>query len=254
LEAKTILTFTSTIHDPENRLGYLIEEVGESLRGLFRSAMVSYSPGTHPDTIRLLDEQGYSTFKAEDTVVGSYRTALAESIPQITDRILYCDLDRALHWIKNYPEELRTLTESIPQNDFILMGRTMRAFNTHPETQTMTEGIANTLISKTLGFPEAKDILGTTWILTPTLAESMLKLNSINQYGFYAEWPIHMWKTSEHPLFIEVEGLEWETPDRYRAEIKAQGLEQWKKSFQTPTEWRRRNLMLRDFIESTINI
>jgi hypothetical protein len=63
-----------------------------------------------------------------------------------------------------------------------------------------------------------------------------------------------MWRKSKNPLYIEIEGLEWETPDRYREEIKTQGLEQWKKSFQTPAEWRKRVEMLRDFTESIINL
>ena len=130
----------------------------------------------------------------------------------------------------------------------------MRAFNTHPETQTLTEGTTNIMASKTLGFPQTKDILCTAWLLTPALAKSILKLKQTNQYGFYAEWPIRMWQKSKNPLYLEVEGLEWETPDRYIEEIKTQGLEQWKNHYQTPTEWRRRNLMLRDFTESITNL
>jgi len=52
-------------------------------------------------------------------------------------------------------------------------------------------------------------------------------------------------------LLIESEGLEWETPDRYREEIRDQGFEEWKRKYQTASEWRKRNKMLRDFIESS---
>ena len=75
----------------------------------------------------------------------------------------------------------------------------------------------------------------------------------MNQYGFYAEWPITLWRSARNPLYLECEGLEWETPDRYIEEIKAQGYEEWKKSFQTGSEWRRRSVMLRDFIDSALN-
>ena len=51
-----MLTFTSTIHDPENRLGYLIKEVGGSLRDLFDSASVTYTPKTHHDTVTILKD------------------------------------------------------------------------------------------------------------------------------------------------------------------------------------------------------
>jgi neutral trehalase len=61
-----------------------------------------------------------------------------------------------------------------------------------------------------------------------------------------------LWRSARNPLYIEVEGLEWETLDRYRDEIKTQGIEKWKQDFQTASEWRRRTEMLRDFIESSL--
>ena len=220
---------------------------------MFDSASVAYTPKTHHDTVTLLKDNRYSAFKAEDTVISSYQTALTTSIRSNVDRIFYCDLDRALHWIKAYPNELRTLAESFTQNDFVLIGRTKRAFETHPETQTLTEGIGNTLTSKVLGFPETRDILGTTWILTPTLAKKVIELKQMNQFSFYAEWPITLWRSARRPKYVESEGLEWETPDRYPEEIRAQGLDEWRRSFQTDQEWRKRTEMLRDFIDSTLN-
>jgi hypothetical protein len=134
----------------------------------------------------------------------------------------------------------------------VLIGRTRRAFETHPETQTMTESIGNTVTSQVLGFTEPRDVLGTTWILTPALAGKILNLEPSNRYGFYAEWPIQLWNNSTNPTYIEVEGLEWETPDRYRQEIAQAGYLSWKESYQNVQEWRKRNLMLRDMIEATI--
>ena len=96
MEAPPFLTFASTIHDPENRLGYLIEEIGEKLRGSFSSVSVAYTPKTHPKTVSLLKERGYRNFKAEDTVVSCYQISLSQSLEPITGDIFYCDLDRAL--------------------------------------------------------------------------------------------------------------------------------------------------------------
>jgi hypothetical protein len=247
------INFTSTIHDPDNRLGYLIEEIDDCLRNLFASASVAYTPKTNPATVSQLRERGYSTFRAEDSVISSYQTALSRALTPNVDSLFYCDLDRALHWIKSHPQELETLATTNDENDFVLIGRTQRAFETHPETQTITEGIGNTLTSKVLGFQETRDVLGTTWILTPALAKKVTERKPMNQYGFYAEWPITLWRSARNPLYLECEGLEWETPDRYIEEIKAQGYQEWKKSFQTGSEWRRRSVMLRDFIDSALN-
>jgi hypothetical protein len=248
----SILTLTTTLHDPENRLSNLIEEVGEPLRQKFKGAYIAYTPKTSPRAVASLQDRGYITSKAETTEISTYRTALKLSLDTTTNRIFYCDFDRALHWLKSYPEELKELVTSPPGNDYVLVGRTKRAFQTHPETQTLTEGIGNAIVSKMLSIPETRDILGTTWILTPKLAEMIIKREPRNRFGFYTEWPMTLWRSARSPLYIEVEGLEWETPDRYREEIKTQSHEKWKQDFQTASEWRRRTEMLKDFIDSSL--
>ena len=104
-----------------------------------------------------------------------------------------------------------------------------------------------------LGFPETRDVLETTWIMTPASATKFLEMEPSSRFGFYAEWPITLWRSARNPLYLECEGLEWETPDRYTEEIRAQGLDEWRRSFQTAQEWRKRTEMLRDFIDSTLN-
>lgn len=248
-----ILTFASTIHDPENRLDWLIDEVGLSLRGLFNSAIVSYTPKTHLNTVNLLIEKGYSVYEANDTVLNCYQMSLRNSLDSNVDVIFYCDLDRALHWIKYFPEEINTIIKKmVTQDDFILLGRTRRAFETHPDTQSSTEGIANLIVSKILGFTNTRDVLSATWILNASHVGTILKFKSENRFGFYAEWPIILWRVANHPNYIEVEGLEWETPDRYTNEIGNKGFEDWKRSYQTQSEWRKRCEMLRDFIDSSL--
>ena len=245
-----MLAFTSTLHDPENRLGYLIEKVGGPLRSLFDSATVAYTPQTHPDIIKLLANNRFSVYKAGDSVISTYQTAFNNALNNNLSSLFYCDLDRALHWMRSYPEELKQITQTPSNHDFILIGRTKRAFDTHPQTQTLTEGIGNVVASKVLGFKKTSDILGTTWILTLQLAKMILEQKPMNEFSFYTEWPIMLWRTSSNPLYTEREGLEWETPDRYVREIKTQGEEVWKQGFQTVNEWKRRTLMLKDFIES----
>lgn len=246
------VNFASTIHDPKKQLKHLIEEVGEKLRTPFSTASVVYTPKTHPDEVAQLEEIGYQTFKADETVINTYQVALKQACDSKTSNILYSDLDRALHWMKTYPDEILKFIQTPIKNDFILFGRTKRAFNTHPETQTLTEGIGNKITSKLLDFPDTRDVLGTTWLLTPALAKQVLEKEPGNQYGFYIEWPITFWRSAMNPRYIEVEGLEWETPDRYKEEIKKQGLEQWKKDYQTHDEWIKRTHMLEDFIDSSL--
>ena len=88
--------------------------------------------------------------------------------------------------------------------------------------------------SKVLGFTKTRDILGTTWILTRELINQVIDRKYFNTFGFYTDWPMTFWRSAKNPLYFEREGLEWETPDQYMEEIRAQGLENWKIRFQTP--------------------
>ena len=241
----------STLHDRENRLSGLIEETHRRLGSLFESIVVAVTPETHPEirlTLSRLDSLEVCTGGA--SISSTYRTALEQSLAKNPERILYCDFDRVIHWARVYPEELERNVNSYPQHDFLLIGRTPSALCSHPETQITTEAIANSVASRVLGFKETRDVISACWRLTPELTEKLLQLPERNTYGFYCEWPIVAWRQARRPEYIEVEGLEWETPDRYMREVEEKGYEQWLRGFQTPEEWRKRVKILADVIQS----
>lgn len=251
MSSKINVVLASTLHDPENRLSQFIRESHQALKRLFKSTIVVTTPNTHSNTLSLLGALDFEVYRGGETVLSTYRTALKRSITVNPEHILYCDFDGILHWIKAYTQELAEAVGTDNNHDLVIYGRTHRAFQTHPRTQTMTEAIANRIASHILGFPETRDLISACWRLTPRLAQSILSLPTPNRYGFYLEWPIHAWREAEKPAYIEVEGLEWETPDRYQPEIHEKGYEQWLQNFQTPKEWKKRVEMLNDFIEST---
>jgi hypothetical protein len=40
--------------------------------------------------------------------------------------------------METYPDEFNKIIKTSAENDFVLLGRTRGAFDTHPETQTLT--------------------------------------------------------------------------------------------------------------------
>ena len=239
----------STLHDPQNRLESLINEQTPKLEELFHEKIVTLSSSTSRETLQTLKKLGYEASYGDKSVASTYILALRRATEKKIEPIFYCDFDRLLHWTSHYPEELEAVTQK-STHDFTLFGRTKRAMLTHPETQTLTETTAKTLASKVLGFPETRDVLGTTWMLKAQQAEALIRAKISNQYGFYLDWPIRLWINSTNPGYIEVEGLEWETPDRYQQEITQAGYDAWKENYQNMQEWKKRNLMLRDMIEA----
>lgn len=244
------LVLVSTLHDLENRLDDMITRYGKVIRDTFESSYVVVTPTTHRNIVNILKNLRFKTLTGPKSIPDTYRKALEKAITKNTSKIFYCDFDRLLHWAKTYPNEMKKIPNLSPDNDFLLIGRTSRALLTHPKTQTMTESIANHVASKLLRFEDTRDIISACWRLTPRIAKRLLQLTTENTYGFYCEWPIIAQKISKNPEYIEVEGLEWETPDRYQKEIEEESYKKWLQKFQTLDEWKRRMKILTDIIES----
>jgi hypothetical protein len=66
--------------------------------------------------------------------------------------ILYCDFDRVLHWMEFHPQELNEVAQQIGAHDFTILGRTPRAFATHPRLQRDTEAIINHVFERVSGW------------------------------------------------------------------------------------------------------
>lgn len=222
------------------------------LKKNFKSLIVVVTPKTHPNIIKVLNNHGFEVHKGSESIISAYRVALRQALTKESERIFYCDFDRILHWTRSYPNELKEIIQSHSENDFLLIGRTPTAFKTHPETQRETEGIANKIASKILRFSQTRDIISVCWRMKPRLAEISLQIHVTNRYGFYVEWPVVAWQKAENPIYVEVEGLEWETPDRYRKEIREIGYDNWFIDFKTTREWEKRVRILRDTVESIL--
>jgi len=249
---KTVLA--ATIHDPEPRLLRLLGEYTPRLGFDGEPRVAAYSPPTHPRIVKALEDLGYITIPGGGSVQSVYSAALESSLRESPEHVFYCDLDRLIHWVRTYPEEYRQIRRKALEYEFLMVGRTPRAFQTHPRTQTCTEGIANLVASRILGFKDTRDIIGVGWGLSSSLVQLLLSTPQRNSYGFFCGWPVIAWRNSARKAYVEVEGLEWETPDRYEDEIAVEGYESWLKAFTTPKEWEHRSLMLKDLVESLLDL
>jgi len=154
----------------------------------------------------------------------------------------------------DYPQELKDIFLNFKGYDFLHIGRSKRAFATHPLTQQKTEYITNKIGSKTIGFSEIRDIISVCFIINKRLAEKVIKMDHITTTGFYGTWPLVFWRWAETKEYIEVGGLEWETPDKYETEINDIGYDKWLSQFQSQEEWIKRAEMLEDCLSELLNL
>ncbi|MFX1276096.1 MAG: hypothetical protein ACFFBP_04250 [Promethearchaeota archaeon] len=252
------IILTSTYHDPEFRLKQELKSALPKIKLLFKKRIVCLTPAMNEESTAFLKEEGFivrtcQTDRRIDTYKLAYQTAIENIKNSVMERIMYVDFDRLIHWINLYPDELQKTINNI-DIDNLHVGRTSRAFNTHPATQKETEIIVNEFGSKILGFNETKDIISVCHVITKELAEKILSLRNKTNSGFYCTWPILVWSWADSNKYIEVEGLEWETPDRYKNDIVNKGYKKWLENYLNPSEWRIRVDLLHDCLLELLNL
>lgn len=160
-----------------------------------------------------------------------------------------CDFDRWLHWARFWPDELLTLpvrVERLGRRDrtppwYVCLGRTARAFSTHPAVQRLPETATNRALSVPAGSP-LDAVSGAAW-LSPEAARIILADSREPTAATDLEWPALILRYDPRRLRgLRCEGLEWETPDFHTEEIMAAGgLEAWTEAiFNTPGMWAER--------------
>ena len=247
----TYYLLCSTYHDPEFRLKELIQSASKVIKKCFLRSIICLTPYTPKNIYDFLIKEGFlAIYEPSDKQIDTYKTALRYTLETLNNeknqKVFHVDFDRLIHWINNYPDELINVLQNHSDVDYLHVGRTSRAFNTHPETQKLTEGIVNEIGSKILGLDKPMDIISVCYVFTKLLGEKLLKVNNSTTTGFYGSWPIYLWNWANNKRYVEVEGQEWETPDRFKKEIANLGYEKWMNQFQTHQEWNKRVKFLRE--------
>lgn len=246
-----------TENDPAGRLyGQAIRLLPRLLR-VFGAVCVQATVETSPRSVEALRAAGVLVRQhATDghLRLGRARRAAVELGLQLgSSHVLFCDFDRVLHWAEFHLDELEAVAARLPEHDFTVLGRTARAFDTHPRVQRDTESIVNTVYATVSGNPW--DITSAARGISPRAAEALLAGCPDESIGTDASWPLFIQRAGGFTLgYIATEGLEWETPDRFRDEIDvAGGLDAWLALIDAdPRNWAQRLEMARIEVEATL--
>jgi hypothetical protein len=235
----------STLHDPSGAaLPFLARaDIAIALRA-YPLVSVAATPATDPRVIARLERLGARVVPGGSTGVGR-RAALAAAAPAAA-ACFCCDLDRWLHWASCWPEELATLPARVarlgasePRRPWcVVLGRTARAFRTHPPAQRLPEEATNRALSLAAG-RKLDAVSGAVW-LSPEGAAIVVAESIEPTAATDLEWASLILRRDPARLRgLRCEGLEWETPDFHAAAIAAAGgLAAWTKlTFETPAMW-----------------
>lgn len=236
------VALVSVVHDPDCRLLRAMGDALPALLSFHRGAYVVLSTQTNRTVEDALRRLGVDTEREPRPGVGaSRRQALAMARRAGHKYCHYSDLDRALHWARAYPAELAATLERIPSSDLLIIGRTARAFASHPWSMTETESLANHVFA--LAYGRLWDLCAAARGLSATMVDVILRESRVLGVGSEGEWPaLALSRPGLVVDYVEVEGMEYETADRYPEEVMAAGgLEAWLRAeSRLPANWLRR--------------
>lgn len=226
--SQSTVTLFTTVHDPAGRQVPLVEAELPRLAALYAALVAFCSQETHPALLAALRDRGVTVHRdpVPSTGIGRLgavrREALRAGLLAGTPHLHLCDFDRALHWSAHYPGELAEVVAAIPGYDLLVLGRTPRAWASHPPYQAETEPLFNRVFALVTG--HEWDIGAGSRGLSRRAAEWLLAESREEGVGIDAEWPLLIlgrdgWITGQRLC----DGLEFETADRFGAEIEAAG-------------------------------
>jgi hypothetical protein len=216
----------TTHHDPGGRMIDQITRMVPRLRQLFSGIAVQATDVTDAQGLAVLERAGASVRHmpvAGHVFLGkARRAAIAFGLEQDSDGMLFCDLDRMLHWAEYAPAELAQAVAHVQQHDFTVIGRTVRAFATHPQTQRDTESIVNLVFAQVSG--HGWDVTAAARGLSKRAAMAIVAGCLEDSVGTDTAWPLFLEQIGGYSLgYLETEGMEFETPDRFGDQIAALG-------------------------------
>ena len=251
-------TLIATVHDPKGRLLDATLRHSE-LISIYDSGYFRCTDTTDPHLIDALERIGNVSIGAPNSIGQSRREVLQRARADGAESIMYCDFDRWLHWVGSYRHELidlpRKISRRLPRAWYVCLGRTPRAFATHPKVQCYTEDFTNQVISLLAG-EELDATAGACW-MTGSAADLILSESIEASNATDLEWPALIAVVDRRRLgCLKTEGLEFETATFHLQEIQdAGGTEAWlAKNYERPDVWKDRIKLMNRSIEVALDI
>jgi hypothetical protein len=240
MDGISLATYT---HDPRGELLEPIKERMPPLTEIYDGIFIVVTDETDSRVPEWLEGFGCTVVIQEDGVgydrVGdARRLAISAASEGSSGHVHFVDLDRVFLWAGSHPYELRRVVREIPDHEFLIIGRTPRAMETHPVSQRETERLANRVTSLVLC--QEVDVTAASRGLSQGAAKTILEYSKAKSFDTDAEWPVIIHCRSDMSIsYIQVDGLGFEDWLKSSGEVEAAGgLEEWKRAKdEDPARW-----------------
>jgi len=244
--------------NPRGELGRF-EQLLPVLEELYAHIVISFPPVADDRVVRLFTKGKFSGRK-HITVVqnqvwswGRY-TALQTALQTSVTHIHYADLDRLLRWVETRQAEWRKAVAQIEVGDYLIMGRSASAYATHPQALVRTEAISNRLISQLVG--QVLDVSAGSKGFSRRAAQFLVDQTQPGRaLGADGAWTVLLHRAGFQVDHLEVDGLDWETADRYQVRSADAGQQQALAEAydQDPAHWAMRVEVALEIVEAGLD-
>jgi hypothetical protein len=225
------------------------------LEAAYKGIVVALPPDVDLTVIAELEAvQRVEVVRTENWSWGRF-SAVEKALGIEAGRIQYADLDRLLRWVETRPGEWLATLERADRSDCLIIGRTPRAYATHPKALVQTEAISNLVVSRLLGM--SVDVSAGAKVFSRAAAEYIVQDcrpdgKDGHALGTDAEWPIALLQAGFRLDYIEVDGLDWESADQYleRAAGPDDQLRAAQRYDADPRNWERRVAVAFEIVET----
>ena len=215
---------------------------------------ISLPPDTDEEIVgSLQDLPQVSADKTPDWSGGRFK-ALQGALQFPGSHVQYADFDRLLRWVETKPAEWQKIVSMILEVDCLIIGRSDKAYQTHPQALIQTEAISNQVISHFLGM-EVDVSAGSKGFSREAAEYIVANCEPGHALGTDGEWPMILKQAGFRVSYITADGLDWESADRYREKAADQisQREAAKKYDADPENWAKRVGVAMEIIQMGIS-
>lgn len=194
-------------HDPNGNNRAFAKRFLPLFNEIYDELFIAVSDKTDKALINELDEAGFKVkIIPKKGTAHARREAIKFALEGCSEYFHYCDFDRLLTWADRYSDELKNMILNVKDNDYTILGRTERAFKSHPVEWIETEKIANKIFS--LEFGKEVDITAGSCCFSRRCAELISGKSKDRMTD--AEWPMIAHRIGNLKVgYTAAEGLEY---------------------------------------------
>ena len=191
-----------------------------NLERVYASIVISFPPHAEQQVLELFTSGEYCS-RSNILIIHNHTwawgryAALQKALETPAAQIHYADMDRLLRWVETRPEEHLRALQTMEKVDYLLMGRSEAAYRTHPQAMIQTEAISNQVISRLIG--QAVDVSAGSKGFSRCAATFLIENTKPERaIGTDGEWTVLLHRAGFLINYLEVDGLDWESADRYQ--------------------------------------